>query len=133
MIYRRLFLLTGALLLWSVLAYGQLSDDPTSAHPRTGLARSLGQSSLYFIENHGQVAGPARYYLQGRDRTLFVADDGITVVLKPNASINHRVSTHFSESATAAFAMRLEFVGSRTNASLRGEGTKRPVINLVTS
>jgi pimeloyl-ACP methyl ester carboxylesterase len=126
------FLLASALLLWNAFAYGQSIDHPIAAHPRAGLARALGQSSLYFIENHGQVAGPVRYYLLGRDRKLFVGDDSLTIVLEPNASINRHASARSSEINQDAFALRLEFVGARSNALLRDEGTKGPIVNLLT-
>jgi pimeloyl-ACP methyl ester carboxylesterase len=114
------FLLATVLLLCSALAYGQPSDPSGGAHSRPGLATSLGRSSLFFIENHGQVPGPARYYLPGRDRTLFIGDDGLTVVLEPGAK------------KSDAYALRLEFVGARHDALPRGEGVPGPTVNLFT-
>jgi pimeloyl-ACP methyl ester carboxylesterase len=108
---KRHLLLTASLLLWCALAHGQ----------SPGLLRAIGPSSLYFIENHGQVPGSARYYLRGRDRSVFVSDDALTFILESA-----------SGSKQEAFALRLEFVGARSTVSPRGEGPKGPSINLFT-
>src|SRR4030095_3144012 len=122
---RQQFLIASGLLLWSILAYGQASDD------LLGVGTTWrGRPSLYFIENQGQVASPVRYYLHGRDRALFVGDDGLTIVLEPNAGSNRHVSMRSSLSTTnTAVALRLEFVGARPDALVRGEG-KGPLVNL---
>ncbi|HET9209404.1 MAG TPA: hypothetical protein VFR03_03350, partial [Thermoanaerobaculia bacterium] len=125
------FLLTSGLLLWSALTYGQPSDHSRLTAPRVPHATQLGRLPLYFIENHGQVKGPARYYLQGRDRTLFAADDGITFILEPGAKAYQPASTRSAKAARDAYALRLEFVDAQPNASIRGEGTG-PVVNLFT-
>ncbi len=119
--YGRYSLPATGLFLWTVLACGQLYGDPAGADPRVGLAKSLGPSSLYFIENHGQIEGPARYYLHGRERMVLVEDEGLTLILKPS-----------SEAKNAAFALRLEFIDARPDAFPRSEGAKGPVINLFT-
>ncbi len=130
---RQQFLIASGLLLWSTLAHGQVSGAPPGigASPTAGLATWRGRPSLYFIENRGQVATPVRYYLHGRDRTLFVADDGLTIVLEPNAGANRHASIRSSQPTNTAVALRLEFVGARSGALVQGEG-KGPLVNLLT-
>jgi hypothetical protein len=130
---RQQFLIAGCLLLWSTMAHAQASNHPRAAGapPTEGLAAWRGRPSLYFIENQGQVAGPVRYYLHGRDRALFVGDNGVTIVLKPNVGSTRHVSMRPSQSTNSAVALRLEFVGARHGALVHGEG-KGPLINLLT-
>jgi len=127
------FLIASGLLLWSTLVYGQVISVPSGVDlsPTAGLATWHGRPSLYFIENRGQVANPVRYYLHGRDRALFVGDDGLTIVLESNAGNNRHVSTQSSQSTSTAVALRLEFVGARPDALVKGEG-KGPLVNLFT-
>src|SRR4030095_1460672 len=100
---RQQFLIASGLLLWSILAYGQASDDPL------GVGTTWrGRPSLYFIENQGQVASPVRYYLHGRGRALFVGDDGLTIVLEPNAGSTRHVSPRSSQSTNTPVALSLE-------------------------
>lgn len=130
---RQQFLITSGLLLWSTLAHGQASNDPlgVGASPTADLATWHSRPSLYFIENQGQVASSVRYYLHGRDRALFVGDDGLTIVLGPKAGSNRHVSTRSSLSTNTAVAVRLEFVGTSPNAVVQGE-RKGPLVNLLT-
>jgi hypothetical protein len=100
--------------------------------PRSPLAKSLGRSSIYFIENRGQVAGPARYYLRGSDRTVFVGGDGLTVVLEPKTKTDRGVSAQPPAAPNAAYALRLEFVGARPDAPVLTEGARGPIVNLLT-
>lgn len=124
-------LIASGLLLWSTLAYGQAGYHSLSSGASAILASSHGRPPLYFIENRGQVASPVRYYLQGRDRALLVRDDGVTVVLEPDAGNIRQVSVRTSLSTDTAAALRLEFVGARRDALVQGEG-KGPRINLLT-
>jgi hypothetical protein len=129
---RRRFLLASGFLLWSLPAYGQSSGHVASVDPRVGLVKSLERSGLYFIENQGQLAGPTRYYLQGRDRAVFVGEEGLTFVLQPRARIHRQVPARSAGPASTAFALRLEFVGARPDAALHGEGSHGPVVSQFT-
>ena len=40
-----------------------------------------GKIPLHFIPNQGQVDGPAAFYVQGKDKTIYFAPDGLTFVL----------------------------------------------------
>lgn len=41
----------------------------------------FGKTPLQFIPNEGQVDGPAAFYVQGRDKTIYFAPEGMTFVL----------------------------------------------------
>ena len=36
---------------------------------------------MQFIPNAGQVSGPAAFYVQGKDKTIYFASEGLTFVL----------------------------------------------------
>ena len=45
------------------------------------LEGAYGRIPLQFIPNAGQVDGPAAFYIQGRDKTIYFAPEGLTFVL----------------------------------------------------
>lgn len=76
----------------------QLPPDVIPQSP--GLTADYGKIPLYFIPNKGQVDGPAAFYVQGGDKTIYFAPDGLTLVL--NSS---RVG-----SPSERWAVKLDFV-----------------------
>jgi hypothetical protein len=54
----------------------------------------LSQLPLYFIENQGQIGSGARYYIQGRDRTLYFSPSG--VIFRLAGPPTHIVTLQFS-------------------------------------
>lgn len=54
----------------------------------------LSQLPPYFIENRGQVDAAARYYVQGRDRSLYFTPEGVVIRLAGNPA--HIVTLQFS-------------------------------------
>lgn len=42
---------------------------------------NFGRMPLYFIPNKGQIEGAAVFYVQGKDKTLYFSDEGVTLVL----------------------------------------------------
>lgn len=60
--------------------------DQTEAPAEPAAAGVAGKTSafhvpLYFVENHGQLAGPATMYSQGRNATVMFGPDGLTYEL----------------------------------------------------
>jgi len=90
----------------------------TPAIPAPRIARvdaDLGKLPLSFIPNHGQLAGPAAFYVRGRDKTIYFAAAGLTFVL-----------SGLPGSAAARWVVKLDFVGAdprATPVSLEGSGT----------
>jgi len=56
---------------------------PSASTPRA--AAGYGRIPLQFVPNMGQAGGPADFYVQGRDKTLYFAPEGLTFVLNPPA------------------------------------------------
>jgi len=46
-----------------------------------GMYADFGRIPVHFIPNEGQVDGPAAFYVQGRDKTIYFAAEGLTFVL----------------------------------------------------
>jgi hypothetical protein len=49
--------------------------------PRQTTGGTLAQLPLYFVENEGQLDERVRYYVKGRDKTLYFTSQGLTFVL----------------------------------------------------
>ena len=45
-------------------------------------ARKLEKMPLHFVENRGQVDGPVKYYVQGKDKSVYFTKEGVTFALK---------------------------------------------------
>ncbi|MFO7732698.1 MAG: SBBP repeat-containing protein [Candidatus Aminicenantes bacterium] len=88
---RRSFLLSAAVLGVSIvfLALGTRSQAPPPLSERVGVETSpsvrvdpdFGKIALHFIPNRGQIGGSAVFYVQGRDKTICFAPEGLTFVL----------------------------------------------------
>src|SRR5512136_1544586 len=57
----------------------QTKAMPTAAPVRPGAG--FGEIPLQFIPNRGQTANQVAFYVQGRDKTVFFAEDGLTFAL----------------------------------------------------
>ena len=73
---------------------------------------------LYFIPNEGQVDARVAYYLQGKDKTIYFASEGLTYVLNGRG-----VSDRNEPENPSRFALKLDFVGA--NADVRPSGEER--------
>ncbi len=67
---------------------------------------------LYFIENRGQVGAAARYYIQGRDRTLYFTPGGVIFRLAGDPA-----------AGSPAHVLTLQFAGA--DPAVRPEGVDR--------
>jgi len=65
-----------------------------------------GTMPLCFIPNEGQVGGPAIFYVQGTDKTIYFAADGLTFVLSGPPG-----------STAARWVVKMDFVGANPNAT----------------
>jgi len=97
---------------------------------------AFGKMPLYFIENRGQVDGRVDYYLQGRDKTLYFTNEGITFTLTgPGISpavagpsvpktARHRAAWPTAADEPVArqrWTLKLDFVGANPKVKPRGE------------
>ncbi len=53
----------------------------TAAPAQARLERDWGQLPLYFVENQGQLDERVAYTIQGSDKTIYFAPDGVTFAL----------------------------------------------------
>ena len=95
---------------------------------------------LYFIENRGQLDPRVAYYIQGRDKTLYFAKDGITFSLTDRkSSIPSREgrlenASSRDQSATAGKApsrwtVKLDLVGANPAVKIAGDDKTAAVIS----
>jgi hypothetical protein len=90
---------------------------------RARITQELQRLPLYFIENRGQLDPRVAYYVQGKDKTLYFTEEGITYVLteqgKNRPSILKASLGGKEESiAQRSWVVKLDFVG----ASVRPKG-----------
>ncbi|MBN2193422.1 MAG: SBBP repeat-containing protein [Polyangiaceae bacterium] len=102
-----------ALLVLGLLADaqpGRLLPGDRAPSPRvaTCAANALSRLPLYFVENRGVYPEEVKYHIPGADKTLFLANDGVTVQLR-----GHERS----------WAVKLDFVDA--NPKARPEGLDR--------
>ncbi len=91
---------------------------PAPQGPR--LTPHFGRLPLQFIPNEGQVDGLAAFYVQGKDKTIYFAADGLTFVLggprktRPDASDGSRwvVKLDFVDADPSAVPVSLERSGT---------------------
>jgi hypothetical protein len=79
-----------------------LAFVPTQV-PRTDA--DYGKIPLHFIPNEGQVDGPAAFYVQGKDKTIYFAPEGLTFVL-----------CGLRESTLERWVVKLDFVDANPEA-----------------
>ena len=91
------------------------SRSPAFAPPRGPRADAdFGKIPLQFIPNEGQVEGPAAFYVQGRQTTIYFAAEGLTFVLSGRQG-----------SPPGRWVVKLDFVGADPEAipvSAEGSG-----------
>lgn len=77
-------------------------------NPSTFCENTLKEQPLYFIENRGQLHDDVAYYLQGRDKTLFFTETGITFSLSGKGD------------SSDPWVVKLDFLGA--NHGVKPEG-----------
>jgi len=103
------------LTLLVALATVVTAQDGTRPRERRARARAttaFGKLPLYFVENRGVYDAAVRYYIQGRDKTLYFTDRGVTFSLRGNDK---------------AWTTKLDFVGGNPDARPEGRD-KQPAV-----
>jgi hypothetical protein len=138
-------LFTILILLPTVLVPGVRTPSaapPPSAHadtpPHTVVAHSpaakadidWGQMQVLFVENQGQLDDGVAYYVQGSDKTIYFASDGITFALTRPVQAGERrdrkgavdpaiyPKTGNRESAVERWVVKLDFVDANPRARI---------------
>ncbi len=95
-----------------------VAPSPCAIPDRAG---RYGDLPLYFIENQGQVDSTVRYYVHGRDKSVYFAPDGVTFALSRAAA---------GDAGTRAprrWAVKLDFIDTNPAAAPVG-GPPAPAI-----
>ncbi len=68
----------GALLLTLTGLCGGMRPQPVRAAAEAPAFSRLREVPLTLVENRGQVEGPVRYYVRGRDKSVYCTPAGVT-------------------------------------------------------
>ena len=95
---------------------------------------------LYFVENQGQLDERVAYYVQGVDKTLYFAEDGVTIVMnraveegeakkliEPDSSGLYL--EQYSPLEVERWVLKLDFVEVNTDVLIKGEQRSETVIS----
>lgn len=88
---------------------------PADNETRSRAAENFGKLPLNFVENRGQMDKRVAYYVQGRDKTVYFTNQGLTFALNG--------STEAENSQSGRYALKLDFVNAR--ADVRPEGREQ--------
>ena len=89
------------------------SSSDEAALSRLKSNESFGKLPLYFVENRGQLDKRVGYYIQGRDKTVYFSDTGVTFALhsgSPAASAD-------GSGSAQRYIVKLDFVGARAGVN----------------
>ncbi len=98
------------------------------AAERARVDESFGKLPLYFIENRGQADETIAYYIQGKDKSVYFSEEGVTFVLtKPSATLDKKQLPPAERLSAAApapdrHALALQFLNARP---VKPEGTNK--------
>jgi len=88
---------------------------------------------LYFIENHGQVDPQVRYYVQGRDTSVYFTRQGVTFALakrdEEEGGARPRPVSWTPDKPAQRWAVKLDFVGANPEAEPVGEERAEAVVS----
>ena len=118
-----------------------LSDQTPSQTPAASFASS-DRLPLYFVENRGQVDNHhVSHYVQGRDRTIYFAPDGLTFALfgesspitgvqglDPDANA-HASSRRDERPPTSRWVVKLDFLDSNSRVQPTGQQRTPAVVS----
>ena len=122
-------------------APGNLSEGAPGQTPPPSFAFSA-RLPLYLVENRGQIDNPhVSHYVQGRDRTIYFAPDGLTFALLgdggPTTGVQGRdpgthaqASSRFEERPpTSRWVVKLDFVDSNSRVRAAGRQPTAAVVS----
>jgi hypothetical protein len=96
----------------------------TAASQRENIRESLYRLPLYFVENQGQIDSGIGYYVQGRDKSVYFTERGLTFILNEEddtATGNALRPVAMGEGPQRErWAVRLDFIGA--NSGTRPQG-----------
>jgi hypothetical protein len=102
---------------------------------------NFGNLPLLFIPNHGQMDEAVAYYVQGRDKTLYFAEEGITISLLIQDQAEPLLNTSTEQDFYLAkdmkensfpsqrWAIKLEFVGAQKGIQPEGHEQVETIVS----
>jgi predicted metal-dependent phosphoesterase TrpH len=138
-----------ALGLIVILMVAGPSVAPHAVQPHTAaqahVEQNYGQLPLYFVENQGQMDERVAYYLQGSDKTIYFAPDGVTFALTERPATDDEERTlasrgesdpqstiHHPPSEIQRWAVKLDFVGANSDVRPVAQDKTEAVISYFT-
>jgi hypothetical protein len=113
----------------------------SSADAEQIVRQTFSQLPLYFVENQGQLDKGVAYYIQGSDKTIYFAPDGVTFALTapltPTLSQREwKFNSHRSnleegpgERVSQRWTVKLDFVGANPNARPIGQDKTEAILS----
>jgi hypothetical protein len=122
-----LLLLGTALSVAYALTRRAAGTAPKEKSQRAMTVHALDTLPLYFIENRGQADSRARYYVRGRDMSVYFSPDGLTFAIA-GAPAGGITPVTFTGSARRRWLLSLDFVGA-DRVQPRGEEPTTAVVS----
>ncbi len=91
---------------------------------------SFGKLPLYFVENRGQLDKRVGYYIQGRDKTVYFSDTGVTFALHSGSPATS--SSADGSNSAQRYIVKLDFVGARAGVKPEGRNAAEATFSYFT-
>ena len=111
----------------SLLTPPSPDESGGQAGSRHQVLELLDKAPLYFVENKGQLDKSVTHYLQGRDKTVYFAKEGITYSItrerseQPAKIIPASLQVASNHDQIERWAVKLDFVGASPRTQVVGE------------
>lgn len=107
------------------VAVGGLSDEASLEVEKRSALNTLEEVPLQFLENRGQLDAEVKFYLQGRDKSVYFTQQGITISLTeaaPDTTKPFNLGGPLPQSqARRGWTLKLDFVNANPSARLRAQ------------
>jgi hypothetical protein len=122
--------------------YGPATVSGSDRATRVRIQNNFGKLPLYFIENRGQMDPRVDYYVQGRDKTLYLTSRGLTFVMSDKDEVRSSDGTLIRKvsyssatgksgpgSSLRRWVLKLDFVGANPEVKPLGLDRTSAVIS----
>ena len=98
---------------------------PARLSPSVKVDADFGNLPVYFIPNRGQLDEHVAYYVQGKDKTVYFTNDGMTLSLAKPTPLSGDAGAEVAERWT----VKLDFVGADPDVRPVGENETGAVVS----